>query len=446
MYVYVCVHIYIHIYVHVYTYRCRSLRAVDLSRNLLSGRGIQDFVDSVLLREGMQIGRLSLSKNRIDGAALRGMLAALGNNQLPSLTALELAHCSLSDDVGEDMREMLAGNTSLTALSLSWNKLRVGGLVEVAEGVCASASLASVDLSWNGFGDMAPLGVLCDALHSRNTTLTWLDLGHNRVTGQGCTVLAQALQANTSLTKLVLDGNPVGAAGAKQLVTLTLPDDDEVEGEAADLYGCGAGGAMEGEDTEAEGSLLGLVWQADDLEVGGMGPDRQPVVPVCMWVYVHLSIDLSIYLSVCLSIYLSIYLSIDLSIYPSIYLSIYVHLHTYTCVYVSRAWGRTGSPRERGSSTRTSERRWSTAAPRPAASRPLRRLPFPWRSGPSLACQRASRSITMSSLDRLSSGRSHRRPSSTGRRRGGGRGGGGRERCRGEGSDGKATQGREAGA
>ena len=254
------------------------------------------------------------------------MLAALGNNQLPSLTALELAHCSLSDDVGEDMREMLAGNTSLTALSLSWNKLRVGGLVAVAEGVCASASLASVDLSWNGFGDMAPLGVLCDALHTRNTTLTCLDLGHNRVTGQGCTVLAQALQANTSLTKLVLDGNPVGAAGAKQLVTLTLPDDDEVEGEAADLYGCGAGGAMEGDDAEAEGSLLGLVWQADDLEVGGMGPDRQPVVPVCMWVYVYLSID------------------------RSIYLSIYVHLHTYTCVYVSRAWGRTGSPRERGSS------------------------------------------------------------------------------------------------
>ena len=39
-----------------------------------------------------------------------------------------------------------------------------------------------------------------------NTVLTHLNLGRNRVTGNGCTVLAAALAANTSLLLLELDG------------------------------------------------------------------------------------------------------------------------------------------------------------------------------------------------------------------------------------------------
>ena len=49
----------------------------------------------------------------------------------------------------------------------------------------------------------------------------------NYASGNGCTVLAASLHANTSLLLLKLDGNPVGAAGAKEMVTLTLPGDDD---------------------------------------------------------------------------------------------------------------------------------------------------------------------------------------------------------------------------
>jgi len=82
-----------------------------------------------------------------------------------------------------------------------------------------------------------------------NTTLTHLDLSRNRVRSNGCTVLAASLVSNTSLLFLNLDGNPVGAAGAKEMVQLTLPDDDDDDSHA-DQYGDGsAENAMESEET-----------------------------------------------------------------------------------------------------------------------------------------------------------------------------------------------------
>jgi hypothetical protein len=100
-------------------------------------------------------------------------------------------------------------------------------LAIAAAGLVDNASLTKVDLSWNGFGDMGALGVVCDALSFGNTTLTELNLAHNRITGSGATVLAAALRSNTSLIKLKLDSNPVGVAGAKELVNLTLPVEEE---------------------------------------------------------------------------------------------------------------------------------------------------------------------------------------------------------------------------
>ena len=55
----------------------------------------------------------------------------------------------------------------------------------------------------------------------KNTTLTQLDLGYNQIDAAGTKDLALALEKNTTLTQLNLMGNQIGAAGAKDL-TLAL--------------------------------------------------------------------------------------------------------------------------------------------------------------------------------------------------------------------------------
>ena len=218
--------------------RCHALRRLDLGDNVFTGRGLDIVLHDVLLPGKVQIEALNLSKNRFDDVALIPLVQALEHNQLPSMTELDIGRCQLGDDTGKAIGAMLASNTSLSWLSLSWNKFRKAGADAVAAGLLDNANITSIDLSWNSFGDMSPLGFMCEVL-GRNTTLTHLNLGRNRVTGNGCTVLAAALAANTSLLLLELDGNPVGAAGAKEMVTLTLPDDDSdmlnrYEGELAE--------------------------------------------------------------------------------------------------------------------------------------------------------------------------------------------------------------------
>ena len=93
----------------------------------------------------------------------------------------------------------------------------------------------------------------------------------NYASGNGCTVLAASLHANTSLLLLKLDGNPVGAAGAKEMVTLTLPgDDDETQ---VDQYD--AKEAMESADA-AESSDVSLdPERLASLSAGGQ-PESRP--------------------------------------------------------------------------------------------------------------------------------------------------------------------------
>lgn len=205
--------------------RCHALQRLDLGDNIFTGRGLDMVLHEVLRPGNVQIETLNLSKNRFDDVALIPLVQALEGNQLPSLTELDVGRCQLGDDTGKAIGAMLVANTSLTSLSLSWNKFRRAGADAIAAGLLTNQHITSIDLSWNSFGDMSPLGVMCEVL-GKNTTLTHLNLGRNRVTGNGCTVIAAALAANTSLLLLELDGNPVGAAGAKEMVTLTLPDDD----------------------------------------------------------------------------------------------------------------------------------------------------------------------------------------------------------------------------
>ena len=232
--------------------RSRGLSVLNLARNFISAKGLDHLLEHLLLPGTIKVATLHISKNRLDDAALLPLLGALRANRIPSLTQLEVEQLELGHDAGEGIGAMLATNTSLTSLNLKWNKLRLLGAERVAQGMLLNNDVTHLDVSWNGFGDMEPLGEVCEVLR-QNTTLTHLNLGRNRVRANGCTVLAASLCTNTSLLMLDLDGNPVGAAGAKEMVRLTLPDDDdEID---RNLYGEVGEAGMESESDDAAAAV-----------------------------------------------------------------------------------------------------------------------------------------------------------------------------------------------
>jgi len=234
--------------------RCRALTDLDLSHNQLTAKGLDNVLCTLLLPTFIQLTRVVLAKNRFDDAALIPLLLALEENRIPALKELDIGHSCLGDDAGQAIGAMLSKNVSLDTLVLKWNKFRLHGADAVATGMLKNSKITSLDLSWNGFGDLSPLGILCEVLLV-NTCLTHLNLGRNRIRANGCTVLAASLISNSTLLLLDLDGNPVGAAGAKQMVTLTLPDDDTSD----DIYGGNVGVEDDEEDPAAplkEGSFV----------------------------------------------------------------------------------------------------------------------------------------------------------------------------------------------
>eukprot|EP00961_Rhodomonas_salina_P179769 2425947-Rhodomonas_salina.1 len=71
---------------------------------------------------------------------------------------------------------------------------------------------------------MGPIGVLCDAVWRPDCKLSELNLCRNRVRSTGCLVLVDALTSNTSLRRIVLNGNQIGKIGAMAIVKLSIQD------------------------------------------------------------------------------------------------------------------------------------------------------------------------------------------------------------------------------
>ena len=120
------------------------------------------------------------------------------------------------DTGGEVIGRMIAINTTLTELDISWNSIRGDSAMELAECLGENNVLKRLILSHNAFGDV-PSQMLGDVL-TRNTSLTHLDLSYNAVSPAAAMVIANSFKKNTTLDKVELNGNTIGRRGAEALM------------------------------------------------------------------------------------------------------------------------------------------------------------------------------------------------------------------------------------
>ena len=125
-------------------------------------------------------------------------------------------------------------NQKLEWLDCHWGHMRQDGAVEFAEALLYATKLKHLDLGWNGFGDMIPCNQIAEALKSKTCSLEFLDLSHNRMNEQSAFLVAGPLEFNKSLTKLVLDGNPVGQSGCRRLMNSCLGFKNSLETQEKD--------------------------------------------------------------------------------------------------------------------------------------------------------------------------------------------------------------------
>jgi hypothetical protein len=226
-----------------------SLVHIDLARNSIGDAGARALASG--LNSGCSALRhLNLDSNALSDASLARVCRALhGCRQLESLVlrsnamearaAAELAVlCGGADarvgaeprlgpadasvrGVGSPASSPKSGarlplppHDKLAELDVSWNRLGGAGGAALFKGIALNSSLTCLDVSWNGLGsaigcDRAPFPAvlaLCDVI-TRNTSITHLDLSHNRVDFGNSRHVAAAMQRNQSIVGLHVGGN-----------------------------------------------------------------------------------------------------------------------------------------------------------------------------------------------------------------------------------------------
>lgn len=232
------------------------LEEINLEDNNLSDDGMGPILQA--LAQVRTLKNLNLASNEIGGVAAEELGNYLVREDCP-LQTLVLHHADVDDFEGERFVNALAGNTSLTevdlsfnkigsaenlntvypdlvtateamaelltqpgcplkSLKLTWNMMRLDSAVQFAQALAVNESLTFLDVSYNAFGNDAGCA-LGDALLDNKTIRTLL-ISNNGIDSKACFTICIGIQENLGLTKCNMDGNPIGEAGAKALMVL----------------------------------------------------------------------------------------------------------------------------------------------------------------------------------------------------------------------------------
>ena len=190
----------------------RHLRTLDLVNTQVGADGLAAILD-VLIHHNRTVERIYLGGNQID-AESAGLLADLLVEN-PAITALLLNVNHLGDAGARSLARALGRNQTLVELGLASNGIGAAGGAALLAAIHDHPALENVDFGYsastrvlgareNTLGDagMPAVGVML----AHNRTLLRLDLRRNGMTEVGKQTLLAALEGNTTLQQLMIDG------------------------------------------------------------------------------------------------------------------------------------------------------------------------------------------------------------------------------------------------
>ncbi|CAM9512676.1 unnamed protein product, partial [Discosporangium mesarthrocarpum] len=194
---------------------------LNLRDNRLTDIGVQNILNSICggIRRGVRI--LDLSENKLDTKSAQSLCTFL-KSPTCSLTELVLSKADMDDKETTIFMEAMRHNRSVTFLDFSDNL--IGGSFEklqgshtpsgggaIAQALDLNTTLRRMDLQWNRLG--AESGILLGHALTYNHTLEWLDVSYNAIGDRGAQAIGQALTINDGLLHLDISYNEVSAKG-----------------------------------------------------------------------------------------------------------------------------------------------------------------------------------------------------------------------------------------
>mgnify|MGYP006116376329 CR=1 FL=1 len=101
---------------------------------------------------------------------------------------------------GSAIGGLIANNTSLTDLDLSWNQFRNTESTKVAKSLLSNDTLTNLNLSWNHFGVDAAVFAIAKFI-SNSSYLHTLDISYNKIRERGSICVADSLKQNKEVSE-----------------------------------------------------------------------------------------------------------------------------------------------------------------------------------------------------------------------------------------------------
>jgi Ran GTPase-activating protein (RanGAP) involved in mRNA processing and transport len=125
------------------------LRILDVSANEMKRSATVALTDLFLQPTPVKLVELRMSACKLGDMNMS--ILAKGLKTSTTIRVLKLDRNNLSM-CGNDLADLLDGNTAITDLDLSWNQLRNEEATAVAKSLVGNDCLTSLNLSWNNFG------------------------------------------------------------------------------------------------------------------------------------------------------------------------------------------------------------------------------------------------------------------------------------------------------
>jgi len=214
-----------------------TLYELNLSQNEV-GSDTSQALAEYLGRDDCPLRKLTLIGADVDDGECEGFISALQGNS--TLTEIDLSQNKLGSsevlntvmpDVttgGEAIADWLRADTcALKTLILSWNMIRLDSAIDLCSALHKNVSLTYLDLSYNSLGHDGGL-TLGDAIID-NRSLKTLIVANNNIDATACFTICVGAIENMSLTKLNLNGNPIGEQGARALMLVPMTVGDRID-------------------------------------------------------------------------------------------------------------------------------------------------------------------------------------------------------------------------
>jgi len=195
---------------------------LDLTGNEAIGEEGALVLSDVLLRpDTKRLLSVMLRNAQIGNRGLVAIAEALSSPE-STLSGIFLQSNGISDGAMSDFANMLAVNTTLTAIDLGHNQISDLGAIRICRSIVNNedSKVARLILPGNQIGDMAAEDI--SALLHLSSTLTQLDLERNKILDHGASVISQGLCESTSLLEFNIRDNNLTQTGEREICRALL--------------------------------------------------------------------------------------------------------------------------------------------------------------------------------------------------------------------------------